>query len=52
MIQLADAPTRRAAGADGMRWVLLLRAVNLGPRNKLKMADMRGVLEGLGYDDV
>ena len=35
-----------------MRWVLLLRAVNLGPRNKLPMADLRGVLEGLGYEDV
>jgi uncharacterized protein (DUF1697 family) len=32
--------------------VLLLRAVNLGPRNKLAMADLRRVLEGLGYDDV
>jgi uncharacterized protein (DUF1697 family) len=32
--------------------VLLLRAVNLGPRNKLPMADLRRVLEGLGYDDV
>jgi uncharacterized protein (DUF1697 family) len=35
-----------------MRWVLLLRAVNLGPRNKLAMADLRRVLEDLGYDDV
>jgi uncharacterized protein (DUF1697 family) len=32
--------------------VLLLRAVNLGPRNKLAMADLRRVLEGLRYDDV
>ena len=33
-------------------WVLLLRAVNLGPRNKLAMADLRSVLEGLGHEDV
>jgi uncharacterized protein (DUF1697 family) len=32
--------------------VLLLRAVNLGPRNKLAMADLRKVLEDLGYDEV
>lgn len=35
-----------------MRWVLLLRAVNLGPRNKLRMADLRRVLEDLGYQSV
>ncbi len=35
-----------------MRWVLLLRAVNLGPRNKLAMKDLRAVLEELGYEDV
>ena len=34
------------------RWVLLLRAVNLGPRNKLAMADLRRVLEDLGYAEV
>jgi uncharacterized protein (DUF1697 family) len=34
------------------QWVLLLRAVNLGPRNKLAMADLKRVLEGLGYQDV
>ena len=34
------------------RWVLLLRAVNLGPRNKLAMKDLARVLEGLGYDEV
>mgnify|MGYP003296436926 CR=1 FL=1 len=33
-------------------WVLLLRAVNLGPRNKLKMADLRALLGDLGHDDV
>lgn len=33
-------------------WVLLLRAVNLGPRNKLPMVDLRELLTGLGYGDV
>jgi uncharacterized protein (DUF1697 family) len=33
-------------------WALLLRAVNLGPRNKLPMADLRTVLTELGYEDV
>lgn len=33
-------------------WVALLRAVNLGPRNKLAMADLRDLLTGLGYGDV
>jgi uncharacterized protein (DUF1697 family) len=32
--------------------VLLLRAVNLGPRNKLAMADLRAVLTELGHGDV
>lgn len=31
-----------------MRWVALLRAVNLGPRNKVAMAELRRVLEGRG----
>lgn len=35
-----------------VRWILLLRAVNLGPRNKLAMADLRRVLEDLGHRDV
>ena len=34
------------------RWVLLLRAVNLGPTNKLRMADLRELLEDLGYEEV
>lgn len=33
-------------------WVLLLRAVNLGPRNKLAMADLRRLLTALGHGDV
>lgn len=37
---------------SGKTWVALLRAVNLGPRNKIAMADLRTLLAGLGYDDV
>jgi len=33
-------------------WVALLRAVNLGPTNKVAMADLRALLERLGYGDV
>jgi uncharacterized protein (DUF1697 family) len=35
-----------------MRWVALLRAVNLGARNKVPMAELRQLLEGAGYGDV
>src|SRR3954454_267847 len=35
-----------------MRWVLLLRAVNLGATNKLPMKDLQRVLEVLGHGDV
>jgi uncharacterized protein (DUF1697 family) len=35
-----------------MKWVVLLRAVNLGARNKVPMADLRGLLEEAGYGDV
>jgi len=35
-----------------MRWVVLLRAVNLGARNKVPMAELRGLLEEAGYGDV
>jgi uncharacterized protein (DUF1697 family) len=35
-----------------MRWVALLRAVNLGPRNKVAMAELRRVLETRGCDGV
>lgn len=35
-----------------MRWILLLRAVNLGPRNKLAMKDLKGLLEGPGHTEV
>ena len=35
-----------------MRWVALLRAVNLGARNKVPMARLRALLEAAGYEDV
>lgn len=33
-------------------WALLLRAVNVGGRNTLAMADLRALLTDLGHDDV
>ena len=35
-----------------MRWVALLRAVNLGARNKVPMAELRARLEEAGYEGV
>jgi uncharacterized protein (DUF1697 family) len=35
-----------------MRWVALLRAVNLGARNKVPMAELRTLLDDAGYGDV
>lgn len=35
-----------------MKWVALLRAVNLGTRNKVPMAELRTRLEDAGYKDV
>jgi uncharacterized protein (DUF1697 family) len=35
-----------------MRWVALLRAVNLGARNKVPMAQLRERLEAAGYEGV
>ena len=33
-------------------WIALLRAVNLGPRNRVPMAALRDLLEGAGYGSV
>ena len=33
-------------------WIALVRAVNLGPVNRLPMADFRALLEALGHEDV
>ncbi len=35
-----------------MRWVVLLRAVNLGARNKVPMSELRSLLEEAGYENV
>ena len=35
-----------------MKWVVLLRAVNLGSRNKVPMAQLRTLLEEAGYGEV
>ncbi len=35
-----------------MRCIALLRAVNLGARNKVPMAELRALLESAGYEDV
>jgi uncharacterized protein (DUF1697 family) len=34
------------------RHILLLRGINLAARNRIAMADLRGVLEDAGFDDV
>lgn len=34
-----------------MKHIALLRAVNLGPHNKVGMSDLRTLLAGLGFDD-
>jgi uncharacterized protein (DUF1697 family) len=33
-------------------WIALLRAVNVGGNNLIKMSDLRGLLAGLGLEDV
>ncbi|WP_214404607.1 DUF1697 domain-containing protein [Pseudonocardia lacus] len=34
------------------RYALLLRGINLGPRRRVAMADLRSLLEGAGYTEV
>ena len=34
------------------RYVALLRGVNVGGHGRLAMADLRGLVEGLGHSDV
>lgn len=38
--------------ADLIRYVALLRGINLGSRNRIPMADLRALLSGLGLADV
>ena len=35
-----------------MRYVLLLRGINVGGRNKIVIADLRQAVADLGYDNV
>ncbi len=35
-----------------MRYVLLLKGINVGRAKRISMADLRGLLSGLGYHDV
>jgi uncharacterized protein (DUF1697 family) len=35
-----------------VRQIVLLRGINLGPRNRIAMPDLRKLLEGAGFDDV
>ena len=37
---------------DMCKWVALLRGVNVGGANKVPMADLRALAEGLGWQDV
>jgi uncharacterized protein (DUF1697 family) len=41
-----------AAGAGDLRYVALLRGINVGGRTLIKMAELRACVEGLGLDDV
>ncbi len=41
-----------AAGSGVSRHVALLRAINLGPRNRVAMADLRDLLTRLGFGNV
>jgi uncharacterized protein (DUF1697 family) len=34
------------------RLVVLLRGINIGPRNRISMPELREALEGIGYEDV
>jgi uncharacterized protein (DUF1697 family) len=33
-------------------YIALLRGINIGPRNKIRMADLRELVESLGHEDV
>lgn len=44
-------PQKVEQAADG-KYAVLLRAVNVGGRNKIAMARLRELLEGLGYEGV
>jgi uncharacterized protein (DUF1697 family) len=35
-----------------VRWVLLLRGINVGTAKRMPMAELRAMLERLGFEDV
>jgi uncharacterized protein (DUF1697 family) len=37
---------------EGMTWVALLRGINVGRNKRVAMADLRGLLDSLGYRDI
>jgi hypothetical protein len=37
---------------DSVRYVALLRGINVGGKTLIKMADLKQCVEGLGFDDV
>jgi uncharacterized protein (DUF1697 family) len=41
-----------AERAGAQTWVVLLRGINVNPTTKVAMADLRGLLEALGYTSV
>lgn len=43
---------RRGYGGAVTRWIALLRGINVGGHHKVPMAELRAVVESLGYDDV
>jgi len=38
--------------AESQTWVLLLRGINVNPTTRLAMADLRSLLDSLGYENV
>jgi uncharacterized protein (DUF1697 family) len=41
-----------SAYLPGMRYIVLLRGINLGPRNRIAMSALRELLASAGFDDV
>ena len=49
----APKPIKKAAPEPAMTpYVALLRGINVGAHNRVAMADLRGIMTGLGYQDV
>ena len=38
--------------ASGVQYLALLRGINVGGKNLVKMADLRAAFEAMGFDDV